>query len=415
MRFRLAISCKFNSIARVYFIFWLIFGFIHFNLSVLHAQVGIDGSLNKNRNLLKELESQIDELRQKILATQKKKSSLATQIQLLEHEMALISRSRGILEQEIRLLQSRISESENKLRETNQQLEDLQTLYAARAVYAYKYGRIKNIELLLSSRSLNQAMVRLKHLRQIARHDENLIRTIRNKKKQIEQIKRSLEKSLQQKDIALKSLEEKTRQFVARKKEKQRLLSRIKRNQANYQQLLTRKNRERASLLDLIAALEKERLKQEKQTPDRASKRKPGVVFKFKNFEKARGKLPWPVKGKVISHFGKKRDPVLKTYVKNTDIEIKAKPGSPVRCVFPGVVRVIQYLPGYGNLVIVDHGKGYYSVYSHLAEIYVYWDSPVEQNQIIGKVSDSGYNGSPSLGFGIYSHNKIHNPEHWLE
>lgn len=73
---------------------------------------------------------------------------------------------------------------------------------------------------------------------------------------------------------------------------------------------------------------------------------------------------------------------------------------------FPWSCTNHNLLPGYGNTVIVDHGKGFYSIYSHLAQIYVYKNATVRQNQIIGKVGDSGYLGPVSLRFGIYGSKK---------
>ena len=387
---------------------------------LLNAQQTTGKKLNLNRQLLKELNAQIEDLRQKILATKRKEADLELQIRLIDKEMALIMRSKGLLEQEMQLLQKKISQKQQELNEAEQRLKKLKNLYAARAVYSYKYGRIKNLELLLGSHSLNQALIRLKYLQQIARHDENLIKSIDKKRLQIAAIKKSLEATLQQKDLAYREIQKKTNQYLARRTEKQGLLKKLKSTHYNFQKQLTQKDRERKRLMDLIAALEKERLEKERLAKEK-KRQQPALTgtsepaFNFENFRKARGHLPWPVKGKIITRYGKQRDPISKTYIKNTDIEIKAKPGTPVKCIFPGVVRTITYLPGYGNTVIVDHGKGYYSVYSHLAQIYVYRNVPVKQNQIIGKVGESGYLGRVSLRFGIYGSNKTYNPESWLE
>jgi len=82
--------------------------------------------------------------------------------------------------------------------------------------------------------------------------------------------------------------------------------------------------------------------------------------------------------------------------------------------VFSGIVRVVTYLPGYGNTVIVEHGNGYYTVYAHLAEIYVHKGAAVETNKVIGTVGDSGSLAGAKLQFGIYGGNKTYNPEKWL-
>ncbi len=400
---------------------WLLVFLVLFPITgLLHAQFATETKLNQNRSLLKELNTQIEELRQKILATKRKEADLELQIQLLDQEMSLIMRSKGLLEQEIKLLQNKISQKQQELEKAEERLKQLKQLYAARVIYSYKFGRVKNIELLLGAQSINQALVRLKYLQQIARHDANLIKTIEKRRQQIAALKHSLENSLQEKNLAYLEIQKKTNQYLARKSEKRQLLKKLKTTHYSYQKQLNEKDRQRKQLLNLIAALEKERLEKERLAKERKStKTKPGqpqeIAFNFKNFKRAKGKLPWPVKGKVITRYGKQRDPVSKTYIKNTDIEIKANPGTPVKCIFPGVVRTITYLPGYGNTVIVDHGKGYYTVYSHLAQIYVYKNAAVQQNQIIGKVGDSGYLGQVSLRFGIYGSNKTYNPESWLE
>ena len=371
--------------------------------------------INQTRTLLKQLEKQIEELHQKILDTKRKEANLQMQIQLIDHEMSLILRSKGLLEKEIELLKSKIANTRKKLATAQKKLARLKALYAARAIYSYKYGKIKNIELLLNAQSINQALIRLKYLQQIARHDENLIHSIEKEKSRILKMEQSLEKALQQKNTAYQQIQLKTRRYLARKNEKQQLLRKLKRSHYAFQNQLRQKDRERQQLLDIIAALEKERLEKERQAKAQPHKQKEFPHFNFENFRKAKGKLPWPVKGKIITPYGLHKDPVFKTAIKNTYIEIKAQKGTPVRCIFPGVVRVITYLPDYGNTIIIDHGKGYYSIYSHLGEIYVYKNDPVKQNQIIAKVGDSGYIGQSSLRFSIYSSKQIYNPTIWLE
>ncbi|MCD6374800.1 MAG: hypothetical protein J7L94_04690, partial [Caldisericaceae bacterium] len=97
--------------------------------NVLFAQFGIEKNLNQNRSLLKKLDRQIEELRQKILATKRKEADLELQIQLLDQEMALIMRSKGILEQEIDLVQKKISQKQQELNEAEKRLEQLKQLY----------------------------------------------------------------------------------------------------------------------------------------------------------------------------------------------------------------------------------------------------------------------------------------------
>ncbi len=371
----------------------------------------LEQKLTANRHSLDEINAQIERIRQKLASQKKTELSLLQQLNLLNQEMALIQHSKGLLEQEIRLLNAKYQQAQQQLKEAEEQLQSLQKLYAQRAVYAYKYGRLRKLEMLLTSRSINQAFVRLKYLKQIARHDENLMELIKKKKRQIAAIENELQQTLEQKNRSLEELKTKAKTYLTKKRQKQRLLKSIKWTRKTYLAELKQKEKERERLLALIASLEDE--KKNKNFHKLLPQKPPN--FRFLNIRKAKGKLPWPVKGKVITHYGKIYDPKSKTSVPSSEIEIQAKVGTPVKCVFPGVVRAIVYFPSYGNTVVVDHGKGYYTIYSHLGEIFVAKDTYVNKNDVIGKVGDSGYRGKTSLRFGIFGANKMTNPERWLE
>jgi murein DD-endopeptidase MepM/ murein hydrolase activator NlpD len=84
------------------------------------------------------------------------------------------------------------------------------------------------------------------------------------------------------------------------------------------------------------------------------------------NFGANRGRLPWPTQGTVIGNFGLETDPQWGTQVRNNGVDIRAEDGAPVKAVADGRVEMTDWLPGYGQSVILNHGQGYYSVYAHL-------------------------------------------------
>ena len=75
---------------------------------------------------------------------------------------------------------------------------------------------------------------------------------------------------------------------------------------------------------------------------------------------------------------------------------------------------MITYLSGFGNTVILDHGGGYYSVYSHLEEILVELDILIETGEVIGLAGDSGSLEGTKLHFALFSDQKTENPQKWL-
>jgi septal ring factor EnvC (AmiA/AmiB activator) len=373
------------------------------------AQNGIEKSYSRNEQAINRLRKEINDLKHKLSDMHKKESNIAKQISLIDHEMALVSRSKGLLEQQNKLLTVKIEQINTNLNSTKKRLVNLKKLYADRLVYMYKYGHIKNIELILSSSSFNQAFVRYNYLKIIAEQDERTIRSIKRKKRRVEILHKKLLEEKKRKDINLKEKLAKEKKYRNSKLQKSKLIKKIKWSESLFQKQISQKENEQQKIKEILLSLERTRHRKNRTTVDNTP-----VHFNFSDFGKAKGKLPWPVKGKVVSKYGKYRDPKFKTYVKNTGIEIKSALGSPVKTVFSGVVRMITYMPVYGNTVIVDHGKGYYTLYSHLDEIYVHKDEGISTGQIIATVGDSGSLKGSKLNFEIYGNQKTFNPQNWL-
>ena len=372
---------------------------------------GYDDKITRNRSSLSKLKSEIDNIQRQINKAKKEEVSTNDEIVLIDKKVAFIARTRGLLEQERRLLNSKIEGTNRRLEEIHSRIGRLRELYAARAVYAYKHGRVRNIELVLASKSFNEAFIRYKYLKLIAEHDQRMIESIQDKESEIIRLRADLRTDLNLKSRNLSEKKNEEKNYLTSRSQKEDLLKEIQQTQSAFFTQLRRKEREREQLTALIAQLE--RARRQNKTGDEYSDY---VQFDFDDITKAKGKLPWPVKGKIITKYGRQRDPGgSKTYINNTDIEIQSKLGTPVKSIFTGIIRVITYLPGYGNTLIVDHGKGYYSVYSHLDEIYVQKDDFVNTGDVLATVGDSGSFSGAKLQFGIYGSQDSYNPESWLK
>ena len=156
-------------------------------------------------------------------------------------------------------------------------------------------------------------------------------------------------------------------------------------------------------------ALERKRKRREDQGDT-----SPQYTLDSKDFQKNKGKLPWPIKGKIIHKYGKQRDTQLKTTINNTGIDIRARQGEKVSAVFTGVVTMITYLSGFGNTIILNHGDGYYSVYSHLDEVLVELDDLIGTAEVIGLAGDSGSLEGSKLHFALFADQRTQNPQRWL-
>ena len=128
------------------------------------------------------------------------------------------------------------------------------------------------------------------------------------------------------------------------------------------------------------------------------------------NFAKLRGKLTRPVSGKIAANYGAKRTGSAKWQ----GILFRAPAGSEVSACASGTVVFSDWLRGYGNLIIIDHGNTYMSVYANNETVYKNVGDRVKQGETISTVGNSGGDDTPGLYFEIRYKGKPVNPTPWL-
>lgn len=134
-------------------------------------------------------------------------------------------------------------------------------------------------------------------------------------------------------------------------------------------------------------------------------------TYSSQYFAQHRGHLAWPVKGKIISEFGQ---PVKDSQLKTSGIVINAKSGNTVRAVAPGKVVFADWMPGFGFLMIIDHGQSYMSLYGHNQRLLLPVGAIVAPGDEISTVGNTGGQPQPGLYFGIRHEGKPTNPQNWL-
>jgi septal ring factor EnvC (AmiA/AmiB activator) len=378
----------------------LIYIFVLLFAGIVFGQADIDNEIAGNRQQLSKVKDEIQLLRNEIARSDIKASSTLEQIKYLDKEIALLSSTKSLLAKQNLLLSRKITI-------TRDYLEDQ---YTQRVINLYKHGKVQNIELLINSASINQALVRYKYLKLFNDQEKQVIHKISSQVEEIQILERELSLVYQNQRQSLQEKEKQQSNYLARKDEKKVLVKRMRWNSQNLNKRLKSAEDEYQKLYQLIVALEQKRKQRESGTKDQSN-----YVLNLKDFKKNKGKLPWPVKGKIINKYGIQHNSTLKTTINNTGIDIKANSGAEVRSVFVGLVSMITYLSGYGNTIILDHGDGYYSVYSHLDEFFVEPEELVNAGHIIGLVGDSGSLEGSKLHFAIFSSQKTENPQKWLQ
>jgi murein hydrolase activator len=128
-------------------------------------------------------------------------------------------------------------------------------------------------------------------------------------------------------------------------------------------------------------------------------------------FAHLRGKLAWPVSGRLLARFGEQRA----GGVKWDGVLVATERGAPVRAVYGGRVIYADWLPGLGLLTIVDHGDGYMSLYGHNERLYKAAGEHVNAGDTLGSAGDSGGSNRPELYFEIRRAGKAVDPSPWFK
>ena len=134
------------------------------------------------------------------------------------------------------------------------------------------------------------------------------------------------------------------------------------------------------------------------------------------NFSKMKGKLDWPVKNpRVINTFGKNKTP-LGTVIENAGIDITTNKNNQVVAVLDGVVSMVTFIRGFGNIIIIDHGDKFSTVYAMVESIQVTENEYVNEGNVIAKVSTYEKNRKKGiLHFEVWGNQKKLNPQSWLK
>lgn len=133
-----------------------------------------------------------------------------------------------------------------------------------------------------------------------------------------------------------------------------------------------------------------------------------------KDFESMKGRLKWPYNGRISLRYGKIYNQRHNTYYFHNGIDISANEGSPINSVYYGKVVFADWYRGYGNLIIIDHNDGFYTLYAHLSEFLVNIDDMVEEGDLIAYSGDTGSMKGPILYFEIRRYQETFNPIEWL-
>ncbi len=275
----------------------------------------------------------------------------------------------------------------------------------------YKIGPARELEVLLSSRSFGQLLTRWDYLMMVAEQDRQILDSYRTRKEQVEVLEDRLRGHLEQVQRTTKQTSGENRRLSQLRSNRQGTVREIQTQREAFEAAAAELEKTARSIQRLLAQLERKR----REEAEKARATGQLVAPYTGDFARGQGALDWPVSGDVVGRFGPEKHPRFGTMTLNNGIDIAAGIGTPVRSVAKGKVDYTSDDYGtYGQMIIVNHGDGYYTLYGHLSEISVSVGTEVAAGQTIGRSGDSGSLKGAVLHFEVRRGGSALNPEDWL-
>ncbi len=364
-------------------------------LMVFGLEAGLPDAVSRASNPKKGLR----ETRKKIVDEKKALKDLAIKgknllkaLESLDKEIVVAEKRRRISEARMEDLTEEKNQKRRELKTLEEEIKRQKGEQSRRLVAYYRLGRAGMLPVLFSAASPPEKFRNLDSLKRLLVADWQRLETFHRLVREKERVEAVLEERLEAEAALLKTIEDRKKVLKASRQEKNALLFRIDQDKKLHQRLL-------------------EELKEAERDLVEEIRRKPPapVIVDQGPISAHKGKLPWPVEGKIHRTFGITRS------VRSKGIDIKAKPGAPVRAVWSGGVAFADWFRGYGKLLIIHHGAKDYTIAAHLSELTKRKGERVEAGEIVGHAGATGSVDGCLVHFEIWHGGTPEDPLGWLQ
>lgn len=385
---------------------------------------------------IRKAEQDIAELEKLIRQIQTEKSAAQQALQQTEKEIGDLEKNIRSLEAEQKKNEQEILEFEIEKGKFESRRRQQQKLVALQSRAAYQAGQSEPLRLFFNQQDPALVSHNLTYYQYLQQARQQQIKQFQATVQQLSELQAAIDLHQQELEQQKTQLQQQRDQLAELRQQRRQLVAELDKKQQGSQQQLSSRKQEQKKLNDLLAAIEQKlarqaeqerlrrererqlalqqnqaRIRQQQQAPARGGQQ---VSSQFShpggNFAQARGKLPWPVNGRLLAGFGSPRND---TRSKWDGVLIQAAEGHQVRVIHPGRVVFADWLRGSGLLVIVDHNDGYLSLYGHNQSLLVSAGDNLKAGQPIATVGNTGGQSQSALYFAIRKQGQATDPGQW--
>ena len=356
----------------------------------------IDAQIAAEEKKRSELAKQAQTYRNQIQQMGRKVEGLLTKVNTLQQDEIVAGQELKVLELQSEKIQENIDVLDTYMKAEQAKIDELSGKMSERILDMYKYGETGRMRTLFASRSVFEAVEDAYLLKYVNQRDEDILSELQAK--------------VQNMDLSRRTMDD----HQARLKEKSEA---VQEQRDKYHQSIKDTNKFITSLQRQKALAEKAAIEAEE------AQRAAGAMIAELQRKRARTFIPegkgskfdWPVRGPMASPFGNRIHPILKRKILHAGIDIASPNGTPIKTAAPGEVIYNGWLRGYGRVIVIDHGRGFSTLYAHLSASLVQEGQIVRAGATIGRVGKTGNVTGYHLHFEVRHYGTPVNPIRYLK
>ncbi|GAW65573.1 peptidase M23 [Geoanaerobacter pelophilus] len=370
---------------------------------------------------LQTIKKQIKEKNRLISKTQKVETKVSGELVQIQKTLAEKQSSLVSLGRDLATVEKGIDETLVDIESERQEAERKRVQINRRVAALYKGGDTGNLRVFFSSESFPQMTENLRYMRSILENDRKLFQQYNENLKRLNLLKQRLEQDAARKEGIRRNIEAKKREIEQEKSKKANYLVKVRQDKQQYLASLKELQANAGRLQSMIQKLEARSRKaysSKVRSKAQGAKAQPvsprSVAVPNQGLGAQKGRLSLPVRGTIVDRYGRHKHPEFDSFTFSNGISVSAPVGSAIHAVYDGEVIFADYFKGYGNMIIVDHGDGFFSLYAHASSMAKRVGAKVSKNEVLASVGDVDSSKGPMLYFEIRYQGKPVDPSPWF-
>ena len=370
------------------------------------------------RDELKGVKQEIRAKKQLISKTRKVEAVVSTELQEINRNLVQKESDLSRLDRDLKGVESSLERTGREIVRVTDEANRKKLEIEHRLASLYKAGELGALRMFFSAESFPQMAENIRYMRSILDNDKKIFAEYDQKIVELRKLKVDLERDAAKKSRIKEGIAAKKLEIEQEKGKKAAYLVKVRQDRSSYEKSLKELQANAARLqtmMERLEALSRRKLSSRHEKP--GSRLKPLAELPpvpDRGFATQKGRMSLPVRGEIVETYGKHKHPDFNSYTFSKGLSISAGAGSDIRAIYDGSVIFSDYFKGYGNMIIIDHGGGYFSLYAHAARILKKVGADVARNEAVATVGDTDSSRGPLLYFEIRHQGKPVDPADWV-